>query len=109
MHRNQRARHESGNRRNVKNQVALMPRTLPEKQLCQLGHRIDMQVHHLSLFYVAYLAHYLGMRPESLSRAMHELQDMGIVKLHKADAVEIVDLEALVETSGENLLFEDDF
>jgi CRP/FNR family transcriptional regulator, anaerobic regulatory protein len=50
------------------------------------------------------LAHYLGTRPESLSRAFHELQDMGILRIIDANSFEILDPEALADISGEDLM-----
>lgn len=39
------------------------------------------------------IASYLGLRPESLSRALHRLQDEGVIRNHKK-AIEILDVNA---------------
>ncbi len=49
------------------------------------------------------LAHYLGTRPESLSRAFHKLKDLGLVEIIDPSHFEIPDLAAL------NDLVDDDF
>jgi len=46
------------------------------------------------------LAHYLGTTPESVSRALHELEHDGVVRLHDAYRIEIADLPGLVRVSG---------
>lgn len=50
------------------------------------------------------LAHHLGTRAESLSRALHELQDDGVIDLVNPSTVRIVNLAALVRISGTDLL-----
>ena len=50
------------------------------------------------------LAHHLGARPESISRALHDLEKRGIVDLIDAYTVRIRDLAGLVELSGADLL-----
>jgi CRP/FNR family transcriptional regulator len=50
------------------------------------------------------LAHHLGARPESISRALHDLEKRGIVELIDAYTVSIRDLAGLVEISGADLL-----
>ena len=50
------------------------------------------------------LAHYLGARPESLSRAFHELEDKGILKIVGPNVFEVVDQDALIESSGDDLV-----
>lgn len=52
------------------------------------------------------LAHYLGTRPESLSRAFHELQNKGILRIFDPYRFEIPDLAALVGLSGQDLAIE---
>jgi CRP/FNR family transcriptional regulator, anaerobic regulatory protein len=54
------------------------------------------------------LAHYLGARPETLSRAFHELQDKGILRIVDPHQFEILDEEALIEASGDDLTLRDD-
>jgi CRP/FNR family transcriptional regulator, anaerobic regulatory protein len=49
------------------------------------------------------LAHYLGARPESLSRAFHELQNRGILRLITPYLFEVLDPQALAEASGDDL------
>ncbi|TCM77336.1 Crp/Fnr family transcriptional regulator [Rhodovulum steppense] len=46
------------------------------------------------------LAHYLGTTPESVSRALHELEGQGLVRLRDAYEIEIADLPGLVRVSG---------
>ena len=50
------------------------------------------------------LAHHLGARPESISRALHDLQKQGIVELVDPYTVRIRDIPALVEVSGADLV-----
>ncbi len=49
------------------------------------------------------LAQYLGTRPESLSRAFHELEHNRILRIIDPYHFEILDIEALVEISGHDL------
>lgn len=49
------------------------------------------------------LAHYLGARPESLSRAFHELEDQGVLRIIDPYQFDILDLAALTEASGDDL------
>lgn len=53
------------------------------------------------------LAHYLGTRPESLSRSFHELEDKGILRILDPYMFEILDLDALIDISGQDLVIED--
>ncbi|TCP40794.1 Crp/Fnr family transcriptional regulator [Rhodovulum marinum] len=46
------------------------------------------------------LAHYLGTTPESVSRALHELEHEGILRLLDAYEIEIANLPGLVRVSG---------
>lgn len=48
------------------------------------------------------LAHLLGTRPESLSRAFHALADAGVIVLLGPDRVLLRDLHALAESAGED-------
>ena len=48
------------------------------------------------------LAHLLGARPESISRAFRALADSGSIALKQPDLIEIRDLEALAEEAGED-------
>lgn len=50
------------------------------------------------------LAHYLGARVESLSRAFHELEARGAVIMIDAYEFEIVDLEMLVEIANHDIV-----
>lgn len=50
------------------------------------------------------LAHHLGARPESVSRALHDLHDRGIVELIDPYTVQIRDVAELVEVSGADLV-----
>jgi CRP/FNR family transcriptional regulator, anaerobic regulatory protein len=52
------------------------------------------------------LAHYLGARPETLSRAFHELERKGILRIIDPYRFEILDEEALVEAAGDDLTVE---
>lgn len=49
------------------------------------------------------LAHYLGARPETLSRAFHELENRGILRIVDPYHFAIVDEEGLIEASGDDL------
>lgn len=46
------------------------------------------------------LAHYLGTTPESVSRALHELEHDGVLRLVDAYEIEVADLAGLVRISG---------
>lgn len=48
------------------------------------------------------LARYLGVRPESLSRALHRLSEDGTIRLHEANLIEILDMAALLDASGQD-------
>ncbi|WP_323772233.1 Crp/Fnr family transcriptional regulator [Antarctobacter sp.] len=48
------------------------------------------------------LAHLLGTRPESISRAFHALADTGCITIRKPDLIGIQDLEALATEAGED-------
>ena len=52
----------------------------------------------------AMLARYLGTRPESLSRAFHELQRTGAIVLHGPRRIAIRDIRLLVRAAGSDLL-----
>jgi CRP/FNR family transcriptional regulator len=54
------------------------------------------------------LAHHLGARPESISRALHELEDSGTVVLEDAYTIRVTNVPALVEVSGVDLIVADD-
>lgn len=47
------------------------------------------------------LAHLLGSRPESISRAFHALADGGSIALKKPDLIEIRDMDALCVVAGD--------
>lgn len=49
------------------------------------------------------LAHLLGTRPESISRAFHALADDGSIELKRPDLVEIRDFDALAAEAGEEI------
>jgi len=53
------------------------------------------------------MAQYLGSRPETLSRAFHELETRGILRIVDPYHFEIVDEEALIDASGDDLTFQD--
>lgn len=53
------------------------------------------------------LAHYLGTRPETLSRALHELADEGIVSLVDPYRIEILSLPQLTAAIGEDFVLDD--
>lgn len=48
------------------------------------------------------LAHLLGTRPESLSRAFHALQDDGDIRILSPDVVQVHDVEALACKAGDD-------
>lgn len=50
------------------------------------------------------LAKYLGVRPETLSRAIHRLSRDGIIAIHENDRFEIRDKAGLLENSGKDLV-----
>ncbi len=50
------------------------------------------------------LAHYLGVRPESLSRAFRRLQETGILTVTNTTSVEIADLPALIAMTDQDLV-----
>ena len=50
------------------------------------------------------LAHYLGARPESLSRAFHELEDEGIIRINDPYDFDVLDLDALIDIAGHDLM-----
>jgi CRP/FNR family transcriptional regulator len=52
------------------------------------------------------LAQYLGARPETLSRAFHELQRQGMLRIIDPNHFEILDEEALVGAAGDDLTVE---
>ncbi|WP_102227063.1 Crp/Fnr family transcriptional regulator [Acidimangrovimonas sediminis] len=54
------------------------------------------------------LAHYLGSRPESVSRAFHELEDAGLVRMNTPYDIDVLDLPGLVEAAGDDLVLDDD-
>ena len=47
------------------------------------------------------LAHLLGIRPESISRAFHALADLGCIEIVRPDLMRILDFEALADAAGE--------
>lgn len=47
------------------------------------------------------LAHLLGARVESISRAFHALADKGCIAIKKPDLIEVIDLNALAMEAGE--------
>lgn len=49
------------------------------------------------------LAHYLGARPETLSRAFHELEGKGILRIVDPHHFEVLDEHALTDASGDDL------
>lgn len=54
------------------------------------------------------LAQYLGARPETLSRAFHKLERKGILRIVDPYHIEILDDEALLEASGDDLVMKDE-
>jgi CRP/FNR family transcriptional regulator len=53
------------------------------------------------------LAHHLGARPESISRAFHQLRKLGAIEIDDAHTIRIIDVAALLEQSGADLVVED--
>ena len=51
------------------------------------------------------LSNILGVRPESVSRAFHALEDDGLIEIIKHDHVRIVDVEGLSMEVGDPELF----
>lgn len=49
------------------------------------------------------LAHYLGIRPESLSRAVHRMEEEGILRIEETNIFVIEDLAGLIDASGQDL------
>lgn len=54
------------------------------------------------------LAHYLGARPETLSRAFHELGRKGILRIVDPYHFEILDRQALLAAAGEDLTLQNE-
>lgn len=54
----------------------------------------------------ANLAHYLGTRPETLSRALHELEDRGAVRIRDPYLIEIADTARLAAIAGPDLVYD---
>lgn len=54
------------------------------------------------------LAHYLGARPETLSRAFHGLEDMGVLRIVDPHHFEVLDEQALIDASGNDLTLQED-
>lgn len=52
------------------------------------------------------LARYLGARPETLSRAFHELENRRILRILDSSHFEILDQTALIEAAGDDLPME---
>ena len=50
------------------------------------------------------LAQYLGARPETLSRAFHELENKAVLRIIDPAHFEILDEEALMKAAGEDLI-----
>lgn len=50
------------------------------------------------------LAHYLGARPETLSRAFHQLHQQGILRIVDSHHFQILDEVALQEAAGDDLV-----
>lgn len=53
------------------------------------------------------LARYLGVRPESLSRAFHDLEDERIIRINDPYDIDLLDLARLVEMAGHDLTIRD--
>ena len=53
------------------------------------------------------LAHYLGARPETLSRAFHGLERAGVLRIIDPYHFEILDDAALIQASGDDLTFQE--
>ncbi len=53
------------------------------------------------------LAQYLGARPELLSRAFHELQDDGIIRINDPYDFDLLDIDRLVDVAGHDLPVDD--
>lgn len=54
------------------------------------------------------LAQYLGARPESLSRAFHELEDAGVIRINDPYDFDVLDMAGLVDISGDDLVLDED-
>lgn len=54
------------------------------------------------------LAHYLGTRPESLSRAFHKLANEGVLRIIDPFHFEIMNEEGLIQASGDALTVSED-
>jgi CRP/FNR family transcriptional regulator, anaerobic regulatory protein len=53
------------------------------------------------------LAHFLGTRRESISRALHTLQDEGTLRIVTHEKFEILDVERLVAMGGQDLVLDE--
>jgi CRP/FNR family transcriptional regulator, anaerobic regulatory protein len=49
------------------------------------------------------LSQYLGIRPESLSRSLHDLQNRGVVRIRDPYVLEILDIRLLAMVSGPDM------
>lgn len=48
------------------------------------------------------LSHFLGTRPESISRALHALQDDGDIRIVEPNVIRVLDFNALARKAGED-------
>lgn len=55
----------------------------------------------------AAMSHCLGIRPESLSRALHRLARDGLIRMGDNDTFLIIDLPGLARTAGQELVVQD--
>jgi CRP/FNR family transcriptional regulator, anaerobic regulatory protein len=53
------------------------------------------------------LSHYLGARPETLSRALHQLERDGVIRIVEPNVFDILDEAALTAATGDDLTIEE--
>ena len=51
---------------------------------------------------------YLGARPESLSRAFHELECDGAIRINDPYDVDVLDLTVLIDAAGHDLVLDEE-
>lgn len=74
-------------------------------RFARVDHLLDLEDGHLDVRIPigrTDLAHLLGTRTESISRAIHAMADEGMLEILKPDLLRITDLEALVAETGDD-------
>ena len=74
-------------------------------RFARVDHLLDLKGDHLDVkipISRTDLAHLLSTRTESISRAIHAMEDAGMLKILKPDLLRITDLEAMVAETGDD-------